>query len=104
MMAKAPEQCSSCGGFGGRGHKCPTLSTHKTRGEDHYQCREVKAERDELKQRIAELEGRLEGALTKEQVDEAILSLKHSFSIHTGDERTKEWCYQQIRRLLTEGR
>lgn len=21
-----PEQCSSCGGFGGRGHKCPTLS------------------------------------------------------------------------------
>jgi len=29
------------------------MNTHKVKGEDHYQCREVKAERDTLKAELA---------------------------------------------------
>ena len=38
------------------------MSTHKIKGEDYYQCRDVKAERDKLLEEVAELLGRLEAA------------------------------------------
>ena len=36
------------------------MNTHKVKGEDHYQCREVKAERDTLKAELAALRERVE--------------------------------------------
>ncbi len=38
------------------------MSTHKIKGEDYYQCRDVKAERDKLLEEVAELLDRLEAA------------------------------------------
>ena len=38
------------------------MSTHKIKGEDYYQCRDVKAERDKLLEEVAEPLGRLEAA------------------------------------------
>ena len=38
------------------------MSTHKIKGEDYYQCRDVKAERDKLPEEVAELLDRLEAA------------------------------------------
>ena len=38
------------------------MDIHKIRGEDHYQCREVKAERDMLKARLDDLQSRLAAA------------------------------------------
>ena len=38
------------------------MSTHKIKGEDYYQCRDVKAERDKLIEEVAELLDRLEAA------------------------------------------
>ena len=42
------------------------MSTHKIKGEDYYQCRDVKAERDKLLEEVAELHDRLE-AMEKER-------------------------------------
>ena len=42
------------------------MSTHKIKGEDYYQCRDVKAERDKLLEEVAELLDRLE-AVEKER-------------------------------------
>ncbi len=38
------------------------MSTHKIKGEDYYQCRDVKAERDKLLEEVAELRDSLEAA------------------------------------------
>ena len=38
------------------------MSTHKIKGEDYYQCRDVKAERDKLLEEVAELLLRLEAS------------------------------------------
>ena len=38
------------------------MDVHKIRGEDHYQCREVKAERDMLKAKLDDLTARLAAA------------------------------------------
>ena len=38
------------------------MSTHKIKGEDYYQCRDVKAERDKLLEEVAELLARIEAA------------------------------------------
>lgn len=39
------------------------MDTYKTKGEDNYQCREVKAERDELKRQINEQAAMIERLL-----------------------------------------
>jgi hypothetical protein len=31
------------------------MSTHKIKGEDHYQCRDVKADRDKLREEVLRL-------------------------------------------------
>ena len=38
------------------------MGTHKIKGEDYYQCRDVKAERDKMLEEVAELLDRLEAA------------------------------------------
>lgn len=38
------------------------MGTHKIKGEDYYQCRDVKAERDKLLEEVAELLDRLEAS------------------------------------------
>ena len=52
------------------------MSTHKIKGEDYYQCRDVKAERDKLLEEVAELLDRLEAAekdiALKERIIDAI--------------------------------
>ena len=46
------------------------MSTHKIKGEDYYQCRDVKAERDKLLEEVAELLIRLEAAEKERTIDE----------------------------------
>ena len=46
------------------------MSTHKIKGEDYYQCRDVKAERDKLLEEIAELLDRLGAAEKERTIDE----------------------------------
>ena len=50
------------------------MSTHKVKGEDYYQCRDVKAERDKLLEEVAELLGRIESA--EKERDELRTELK----------------------------
>ena len=74
------------------------MSTHKIKGEDYYQCRDVKAERDKLLEEIAELLDRLE---TAEKERDALRAAMEKIADWYGSwgpypETNKSWCAMAI--------
>ena len=64
------------------------MSTHKIKGEDYYQCRDVKAERDKLLEEAAKLLIRLEAAeKARDDLLEALIELADCGAEAWGEDR-----------------
>ena len=70
------------------------MGTHKIKGEDYYQCRDVKAERDKLLEEVAELLGRLESA--EKERDDVAMQLAQS---EQGKRKISEECDTLLARI-----
>lgn len=70
------------------------MSTHKIKGEDYYQCRDVKAERDKLLEEVAELLDRLEAA--EKERDDVAMQLAQS---EQGKRKISEECDTLLARI-----
>lgn len=64
------------------------MSTHSIKGEDHYKCREVKAERDLLRAEVERLRGLLKEAA--DYIEETVEATYYGTALYPDQQRRKE--------------